>query len=116
MSEWHVLCAAIDVLEDTQQAIQAFSVNNARKGRRSTGEKYLRTYGVLQALAVQQDAAKDLAMLSRLPICGIQLQSPTSESSGSYPLDIRRYAGKRQTAARPHTSLCRFPSPTAALS
>jgi hypothetical protein len=60
MSEWHVLCAAMDVLEDTQQAILAFSVNSAGKGKRSTGEKYLRTYGVLQALAVQQDAAKDL--------------------------------------------------------
>lgn len=45
MSEWHVLCAAMDVLEDTQQAIQAFS-NGDRKGNISPNEM-ARYYGLM---------------------------------------------------------------------
>jgi hypothetical protein len=59
-SQWLVLCAAMDAIEDTQQAVEAFVANGDGKEKRPTGERYLRTYGVLQALAVQQDATKDL--------------------------------------------------------
>jgi hypothetical protein len=56
---WFMLCAAMDAIEDTQQAIEAY-LTVAADQKREAGERYLRTYGVLQALVVQQDATSDL--------------------------------------------------------
>jgi len=64
--KWLMLCAAMDVIEDTQQAIEAYIAAPANRNRR-VGERYLRTYGVLQALFVQQDSARDLCNALSVP-------------------------------------------------
>jgi len=50
---WHQLCAAFDAVEDTELAVGAYLEGDFPE---NPGEKYLRVYGVLQALVVQQDA------------------------------------------------------------
>lgn len=56
--KWARLCTCMDTLSDTQCAINAFreTAKDADKA-----ELYLRTYGVLQAMFVQQDALQSLA-------------------------------------------------------
>ena len=44
---WNQLCSSLDVIEDSDLAIDAY-LN--RKFSKDDGEKYLRLYGVLQAL------------------------------------------------------------------
>ena len=53
------LCSALDVVEDTEMAILAYL--QAQHENTSTGERYLRIYGILQVLLVQQDAVRDIA-------------------------------------------------------
>jgi hypothetical protein len=57
---WNTLCASMDVIEDTHHAILAFvtaaSKLEPKLQKRELGERYLRTYGVMQAFAIQQDA------------------------------------------------------------
>ena len=55
---WAMLCTCMDTLGDTQSAIEAF--RETRMGA-DKSELYLRTYGVLQAIFVQQDALDNLA-------------------------------------------------------
>ena len=51
--EWHHFCAAMDLVEDTDKAVQAYcQMPEDVDG----GHLYLATYGVLQALFVQSDA------------------------------------------------------------
>jgi hypothetical protein len=54
---WHQLCAAMDIVEDTEQAIDAYIENDFPS---HVGEKYLRIYGILQGLYLQQDALVEL--------------------------------------------------------
>lgn len=54
---WHQLCSSMDVIGDTDLAIGAYLANEHFD---DDGSKYLRLYGVLQALFVQQDAVKHL--------------------------------------------------------
>jgi hypothetical protein len=54
---WHKLCSAMDTIEDTGMAVRAYS---SGEDTRDKGLLYLQTYGVLQALVVQQDATSDL--------------------------------------------------------
>jgi len=57
LPHWHQLCASMDVIEDTELAIDAFlSIENEN----DHGKLYLLTYGVLQCLYAQQDAVKNL--------------------------------------------------------
>lgn len=53
------LCSALDVVGDTEAALDAYL--NSNPGKPSIGELYLRTYGVLQVLIVQQDAVQHIA-------------------------------------------------------
>lgn len=55
---WTVVCSSLDVLEDAQLAIEAYSAGDFPK---KAGEQYLRIYGLLQALYLQQDALSELA-------------------------------------------------------
>jgi len=48
---WNKLCSSLDVAEDTELAIRAYSKS---KNTKSEGVKYLRLYGLLQALYTQQ--------------------------------------------------------------
>jgi len=54
---WNQLCSSLDVIEDSDLAIDAYI--NSEFGK-DDGEKYLSLYGVLQALFLQQDAVTNL--------------------------------------------------------
>jgi len=51
--DWHQLWTALDVIEDVDLAISAYIENEFPS---DPGEQYIRVYGILQALFVQQDA------------------------------------------------------------
>jgi hypothetical protein len=61
---WNQLCSSLDVIEDSDLAIDAYI--NSEFGK-DDGEKYLRLYGVLQALFLQQDAVTNLCESLGLP-------------------------------------------------
>ena len=61
---WNQLCSSLDVIEDSDLAIDAY-LN--REFSKDDGEKYLRLYGVLQALFLQQDAVINLCESLGLP-------------------------------------------------
>ncbi|MDI3299340.1 MAG: hypothetical protein QJR08_09250 [Bacillota bacterium] len=56
---FHQLCSALDVLGDTELALDAYVTPTSAD--LSPGETYLRVYGVLQVLYVQQDALEHIA-------------------------------------------------------
>jgi hypothetical protein len=60
----NTLTSSMDALEDTHEAISAFvaaaSMLEPKHQERELGERYLRTYGVMQAFVIQQDAARNL--------------------------------------------------------
>lgn len=63
-NHWENLCTAMDVLEDTQEALDAFLADSERE---DAGEMYLATYGVLEALYLQQDAIQSIGTALNLP-------------------------------------------------
>ena len=58
--EWHHLCVALDTLGDTSLGLLEFESGGF--GSRH-GERYLRLYGFLQALFLQQDSIQSLTRL-----------------------------------------------------
>lgn len=90
---WNQLCSSLDVLEDTDLAIEAYY--NKKFGS-TNGEKYLALYGLLQAMVTQQDAVfhlcESLNILKRLDdfpklreIRNVRIESighPTKRSKG----------------------------------
>lgn len=58
MSDWDKCCAAIDVIEDAQCAIDYYKTTDYPNNYKG---KYLFTYGLLQALFMQQDALLSLS-------------------------------------------------------
>jgi len=54
---WNQLCSSLDVIEDSDLAINAYIDTEFAK---DDGEKYLKLYGLLQALFLQQDAVTNL--------------------------------------------------------
>ncbi|MGH9428047.1 MAG: hypothetical protein ACRD2L_17330 [Terriglobia bacterium] len=54
---WNKLCSALDVIGDTELAIDAYLT---RQPTSDVGESYLIVYGILQVLLTQQDAVKHL--------------------------------------------------------
>jgi len=69
--DWNTLCASMDALEDTHHAILAFiaaaSKLEPKLQERELGERYLRTYGVMQAFVIQQDALINLHVSLGMP-------------------------------------------------
>lgn len=65
---WHQLCVAMDTIEDTDSAVSAYLDHEFPS---ETGEKYLRIYGILQGLFLQQDALVELINAIR-PVKNIQ--------------------------------------------
>jgi len=61
---WNQLCSSLDVIEDSDLAIDAYLNIEFSK---DDGEKYLRLYGLLQALFLQQDAVTNLCESLGLP-------------------------------------------------
>ncbi|MDY3554417.1 hypothetical protein R5W24_003539 [Gemmata sp. JC717] len=62
---WEQLCASMDVIGDTDLAVEAFL--NSPVGERDYGLLYLHAYGLLQALFVQQDAVEHAAEAIGVP-------------------------------------------------
>jgi len=62
---WNQLCSSLDVAEDTDLAIEAYSIT---KPASTNGEKYLILYGLLQSLVTQQDAVIHLCEALSFPI------------------------------------------------
>lgn len=56
-NEWNRLCAAMDVLEDTALALDNYEIQGIGN---DDGEKYLRLYGILQAIVLQEDSIRHL--------------------------------------------------------
>src|SRR6266849_3123325 len=54
---WHQLWTAMDVIDDVDLAVTAYLDNEFPD---EIGERYLRVYGALQGLFIQQDALLDL--------------------------------------------------------
>lgn len=79
--KWNRLCACMDVLKDTEMAIAAFPGCSADA---DTGEVYLRIYGLLQAMFVQQDA-----VCHACSAIGMDYQRPEQVENG-----IRRVRNK----------------------
>ncbi len=59
LHRWRQLCSSMDVIGDTELAVEAYLETPA--GERQYGQHYLRAYGLLQVLFVQQDAIKHAA-------------------------------------------------------
>lgn len=52
-NEWNILCSAMDIVGDTTLAIEYFKKNGIGNNQ---GEKYIKLYGLFQAIFLQQDA------------------------------------------------------------
>jgi len=59
-TNWLKLCSSLDVVEDTQLAIESFH-SDALGEELIDGFGYLQIYGLLQSLFLQQDAARNIA-------------------------------------------------------
>lgn len=62
---WYMLCSCMDTIGDTEEALESFlkkDTDSSDKGR-----NYLRIYGALQALFVQQEAIKNLHEALKIP-------------------------------------------------
>ena len=55
--EWHEVCAAMDILDDTCLALEDYE---SRGLGNSDSEKYLRLYGLLQGVFLQQDSIRHI--------------------------------------------------------
>jgi len=55
--KWYQICSCMDVIEDTELAINSYNNNYNPK---DDGDKYILLYGVLQAMFLQQDAVRYL--------------------------------------------------------
>ncbi len=64
VSNWHTLCVALDIIGDTDMAVNAYIV---KKPNGDYGDKYLTAYGILQVLFVQQDAVEYLHKSLKIP-------------------------------------------------
>lgn len=78
---WLQLCVAMDTIQDTDSAVSAYVDHEFPS---DIGEKYLRIYGILQGLFLQQDALIELISAIR-PVKNIQ---PKDLLTGSL-IDVR---------------------------
>ncbi|MCK4236948.1 MAG: hypothetical protein KAX38_07495 [Candidatus Krumholzibacteria bacterium] len=63
--QWLILTSALDVLEDTNLAIDSYSKHFGTKMEFASG--YLEIYGVLQAMFIQQTAVKNIFETFKIP-------------------------------------------------
>jgi hypothetical protein len=64
LASWNMLCSALDVIGDTELALEAYL---AWMPEKEDGRKYLLVYGALQVMEVQQDALKYLSESLAIP-------------------------------------------------
>lgn len=68
-SDWSFICVAMDIVGDASLAIDnflEFGLDGPTKYD-STGERYLRLYGLLSAVYIQQEAVRKLFSLMNCP-------------------------------------------------
>lgn len=94
---WLKLCAAMDQLEDTTLAIDAYLHPMTTDPRVSDGATYLQTYGVLQAIILQQDA---IAMIEQC--LGSHSRKHASDSHQTLRLIRNRIVGHPLDKCEPH--------------
>lgn len=86
---WNTLCSALDVIGDTELALQAYTEWQPLS---DDGERYLLVYGVLQVLLVQQNAVrfvcKSLSIDYSQPKEFADIRSIRSDSIG-HPMEAR---------------------------
>lgn len=81
LDEWNALCVAMDTLGDSCLALVYYEASGIGK---TDSEKYLKLYGLLQAIFLQQDSIRQL----NLVFLGSDLQ-PDSDSSWKKIRDLR---------------------------
>ena len=57
---WLMLCSCMDVVQDTEEALESYLMKDKDDDSSGQGSKYLLVYGALQALFIQQEAVKNL--------------------------------------------------------
>ncbi len=62
---WHMLCSCMDTIEDTELALESFLKLDTDSS--DEGRNYLRIYGALQGLIVQQEAVENLHEALKMP-------------------------------------------------
>ena len=65
-SGWQFLTSSLDIIGDSQEAITEFINDNEANCNTNTGEKYLKIYGVLSAIYIQQQAILELSRLFKV--------------------------------------------------
>lgn len=79
--EWNGICAAMDILDDTCLALEDYESHGIGN---SDSEKYLRLYGLLQGVFLQQDSIRHL----HKTFVGTSL-APTPDSAWAEIRDLR---------------------------
>jgi hypothetical protein len=81
LDEWNALCVALDTLGDSCLALGYYEASGIGE---HVGEKYLKLYGLLQAIFLQQDSIRQL----HLVFLGSDLQ-PSSDSAWKKIRELR---------------------------
>ena len=108
---WSQLCSSMDVIGDTEMAVTAYLGSRAHDEDR--GQLYLRAYGLLQVLFVQQDAVKHAAEAIELdysPPASLGLIREIRNDEATTPLASRaaRYSRDRLVPASSTTAARRL--------
>jgi hypothetical protein len=82
---WSRFCVAIDTLEDTLLAIEAFVMNDPGHTHQ---EQYLRFYGLMQAVYIQEDAISELWTI----VMESKLEKPDDDSGWMTIRNIRNHS------------------------
>jgi hypothetical protein len=105
-NDWNILCSAMDLLEDTESAKEnymKFGLDGPTKYD-EIGEKYLRLYGLLNALYLQKDAV--IALLKYCNLSNLKKEKEEIENlkiiklrhiAGSHTLNYKDYSNKKST-------------------
>lgn len=115
---WHQIWTAMDIIDDIDLAMAAYVDNEFPA---DIGERYLRIYGILQALYVQQDALRDLIRAIH-PAKVIEVSDLLKDIRGArnasvgHPTQLRRKGESlsahgivRATMSKEGFELCSFP-------
>jgi hypothetical protein len=89
---WYQMCVAMDIIDDVESALDAYIDNEFPT---DMGERYLRIYGAMQGLSLQQDALRDL-IKAIYPTKKIQLNDVLKDirearhASVGHPTELKR--------------------------
>jgi hypothetical protein len=67
INDFHLLESCVDLIEDTDYAIQEFLQNGLETKLKTQGELYLRLYGILNAIYLQINAIIELIEIFKIP-------------------------------------------------